>query len=77
MIAFQSKRSLFLLIEQRFLAEVRTLFQQFSMAPEIKIKAMTAYVLLSNQLVLLFIEYWEMLTDPSLLATVKSILFLS
>jgi hypothetical protein len=47
------------------------------MAPEIKIKAMTAYILLSNQLIPVFIEHWEMLTDPSLVETIRSILFFS
>ncbi|MBE9012780.1 hypothetical protein IQ250_21500 [Pseudanabaenaceae cyanobacterium LEGE 13415] len=40
-------------------------------------KAMTAYVLLTNHFVPLFIEHWEMLTDPSLLESIRKFLPLS
>ncbi|MBW4443879.1 MAG: hypothetical protein KME10_22170 [Plectolyngbya sp. WJT66-NPBG17] len=47
------------------------------MARKIKVKATIAYIVLSNQLVPMFIEHWEILTNPSLVETIRSILFLS
>jgi hypothetical protein len=66
-----------LLSKRRFLAEETALLQQSSMARKIKVKATIAYIVLSNQLVPMFIEHWEILTNPSLVETIRSILFLS